>query len=182
MKCLVLSHFDRKNGPKTFIKVGDEIPETYLDEIPRYMDYHDEGYFIHEYGKIKSANIIFLIPNPLARGGSEIVMISVVLIEENMEPRNFYTTLNQFIENIKDIDDVQTSFYLNKNKNSGAYETHKKVKNLMWSTYKTLPLKPVYIISDGAKVLMLNLNKEDNSTLIDFLKKVQNQSTALINR
>ena len=179
MKCLVLSHFDQIKGPKTFMTVGDEIPDNYLDEVPSYMDYHDEGYFIHEYGKIKSANLIFLVPNPLARGGSEIVMISVVLIDENSDPRNYYTTLEQFVKSIKKIDNIETSFYLNKDNNSGAYCILEKIESLMYSTYNTLPVKPVYIISDGAKVLMLNLNKEDNSTLLEFLDKVQNKSLVI---
>lgn len=179
MKCLVLSHFDQIKGPKTLITVGDEMPETYLDEIPRYMDYHDEGYFIHEYGKIKSANLTFLVANPLARGGSEIVMISVVLIEENLDPRNYYASLEQFVENYKKIDNLETGFYLNKDNDCAAHETLEKTEILMNSTYNTLPVKPVYIISDGAKVLMLNLNKEDNSILIDLLNKVQNKSMVM---
>lgn len=159
MKCLVLSHFDRIRGPKTFITIGDKISTGYLDDISRYMDYHDSGYFVHEYREIKSANRIFLISNPFARGGSEILMISVVLIDENADIRNFYALLEQFVDNCKNIDKIHNFLYLNKKSISGTHEGYKKIEDLMYSTYNSLPLRPDPIISDAAKIIMLKLNK-----------------------
>ena len=57
------------------------------------MDYHKKRYFIHEFRNIKSANFIFFVASPLARSNYEIVMISVVIIDEDIDPRSYFHLL-----------------------------------------------------------------------------------------
>ncbi|MFX1395351.1 MAG: hypothetical protein ACFFAH_17590 [Promethearchaeota archaeon] len=142
MKFLVLSHFDQKIGPRIFIAVGNKLQRNYLDEIPRYMDYHENGYFIHEHRSIKSANMIFNIDSSIARGESEIIMISVVLIEDNTDPRIYYQVLEQFVEQLKNIRGAYKGFHIDNNNLEGVQENYDKIEALMHSTYKTFPLEP----------------------------------------
>ena len=111
LKCLVLSYFDSKIGPKVIKTVGDEILREDLKEILQYIDYHEKGYFIHEFRRIKSANMIFFVESPLARGKTEKVMISVVLINEDTDPRTYSHLLELFEKKFKQIKDVYNGFY-----------------------------------------------------------------------
>ena len=132
MKTLILSHFDSKIGPKVIKTVGDEILEDNLKEIIRYMDYHEEGYFIHEFNGISSANIIFFIPSPIARGNFEIAMISIVLIDDDTDPKSYYPLLNQFVSECKNINDAYRGFHSIKGESSLARECYDNIKDLMY--------------------------------------------------
>ena len=111
--------------------MGDEIIEDNLNQIPRYIDYHEKGYFIHEFRNIKSANFIFFVASPIARGNYEIVMISVVIIDEDIDPRPYIHLLEQFVAECKQIDDVYKGFHWNKGQNSSSQEVYEKIKTLM---------------------------------------------------
>ncbi|MFX1273970.1 MAG: hypothetical protein ACFFBP_02300 [Promethearchaeota archaeon] len=145
MKCLVLSHFNSTIGPKIIKKVGDEILKDHLEEILGYIDYHEKGYFIHEFKEIKSANMIFSVKSPIARGSKEKIMISVVLIGDETDPRRYYHLLELFVKKFKQIKDVYQGFYLTEDNNSIAQEYLIKMEKLMFEIYKKFPLKSIVI-------------------------------------
>jgi len=111
--------------------MGDEILGENLNQISRYIDYHEKGYFIHEFRNIKSANFIFFVASPLARGNYEIVMISVVIIDEDIDPRSYFHLLKQFVAECKQIDDVYKGFHLEIGQNSSSQDVYEKIKELM---------------------------------------------------
>ena len=145
MKCLVLSYFDSKIGPKVIKTVGDEILREHLKEIIQYIDYHENGYFIHEFRKIKSANMIFFVESPLARGTTEKVMISIVLIDEDTDPRTFSHLLEIFVKKFKQIKDVYKGFYLEEHNNSKGQEFLINIETLMHDIFNKFPLKSIVI-------------------------------------
>jgi len=145
LKCLVLSHFDSKIGPEIIKTVGDNILKEHLNETLRYIDYHEKGYFIHEFREIKSANMIFFVESPIARGNVEKIMISVVLIHDDTDPRTYYHLLELFVKKFKEIKDVHKGFYLKKKNISFAQECLISMEDLMHNIYNKFPLKSIVI-------------------------------------
>jgi len=141
----VLSYFDSKIGPKVIKTVGDEILRDHLKEILQFIDYHEKGYFIDEFRKIKSANMIFFVENPLARGTTEKIMISIVLIDEDTDPRTYSHLLELFVKKFKQIKDVYKGFYLKENNNSKGQECLIKIETLMHVIFNKFPLKSIVI-------------------------------------
>lgn len=145
MKCLVLSHFDNVIGPKAIKTVGDEILKDNLREILGYIDYHEKGYFIHEFRDIRSANMIFNVKNPISRGNIEKVMISVVLIHDDTDPRTYHHLLELFVKKFKKIKDVHHTFYLAEDNHSLTQEFLIRIETLMYDIYNKFPLKSIII-------------------------------------
>ena len=145
LKCLVLSYFDSKIGPKVIKTVGDEILREDLKEILQYIDYHEKGYFIHEFRKLKSANMIFFVESPLARGKTEKIMISVVLINEDTDPRTYSHLLELFVKKFKQIKNVYKGFYFEENNSSKGQECLIKIETLMYDIFNKFPLKSIVI-------------------------------------
>jgi len=140
-----LSHFDRKIGPKIIKAVGDEILKDNLIQIARYMDYHEKGFFIHEFKEIRSANYIFFLESPIGRGNAEIAMISVVLIHDKTNPRSYYFLLKKFVNKCKQIKDAYKGFYLTKGGCSLAQECYRDIKALMHKIYNKFPLESIIL-------------------------------------
>ena len=107
-----MSHFDTRFGPKLFLKVPESPSPIFLTQIPLLMDFYEKGFFIHEFGELKSFNLIFTIPSPGARGDIETLMISIIFLgEEDEDPIIFQTILDQFVLELKRIKDLYKGFY-----------------------------------------------------------------------
>lgn len=144
MRLLILSYFDKIIGPKIFLKVPDNYNSNYLQYIPNLIDYYDEGYFIHEFVILKTANLIFQISSPLARGYMEIAMISIVLLNEEINPNFFQESLKYFVFEIKRINDIYQGFYIEKEEIKGTRKAYIKMKDLMNLIYNSLPKKILF--------------------------------------
>ena len=103
IKILVLSRFDIKVGPKLFLNVPELQSQLFLDLVPLLMDFYEEGFFIHEFGELKTSNLIFTIPSPVTRGEQETLMITIIFLnEEDEDPKIFQGLLGQFVHELKE--------------------------------------------------------------------------------
>jgi hypothetical protein len=60
-------------GPRIFLKLPENIDDEEFAQVPVLMDlYNGEEFFIHEFGGFKSANYLFEIISPKARGKSKL--------------------------------------------------------------------------------------------------------------
>ena len=86
---LVLTYFDNLKGPVTFYTVPKEmiskVKEAFfgrLIDVPE-----EEAFFVHrakvENEALSTANYNFFIPSEWARGGQEIVMLSIITGEKD---------------------------------------------------------------------------------------------------
>ncbi|MFX0002040.1 MAG: hypothetical protein ACFE9C_12565 [Candidatus Hodarchaeota archaeon] len=79
---VALSYFARKKGPLVFYAYPKGIlEEDFSIQIANIMDQvFKEGFFVHQSSKVPSSlNYYFEIPSEWARGGKEMLMISVIL-------------------------------------------------------------------------------------------------------
>ncbi len=165
MFVLVLSHFDSIIGPMVFLNVPELPSQEVLNEIPRLLDFYQEGFFIYEFEDLRTSNLIFTIPSPIARGGEVNLMISIITMnDEEGDLTIFQETLKQFSHELKQIEDVYKAFESNKINSIDHRELSVKIVELLNSVYTALP---EYTISTE--------KKEINLIMFDFFADGESQ-------
>lgn len=155
MFCLVLSYFDSREGPKVVLNVPELPNLVFLDQIPRLMDFYEEAFFIHEFGELKTSNLIFTVPSPVARGGQETLMISIlILYDEETDPKIFQNLLEQFAYELIRIKGVYKGFYREDQNIEDSQEMYKKIEDLLNSVYHSLPKETLFIKAREINLVM----------------------------
>ena len=102
MKILIFSHFDARLGPVPFLHFPDSFDKDILNQIPDLMNIFDEkGFFVHIVGDFQSANLNFEVYNPNARGDVEMLLISIILTEGDLNIKLAEELLKNFANEIK---------------------------------------------------------------------------------
>ncbi len=179
MLIVVLSHFDAHAGPKLVFNYPKTPDYVLLDHIPLLMDFYEKGFFIHEFGDLKTANLIFTIPNPNARGSEDVLMISIVILNEKYVLKDFEVVLNIFIENFKPIKEI----YLGLPANSTKFKTDPAKKTqilaLVESLFESLPKESSTFKLRVTKILIYGLPQAGISTIIYNLKNAYTSQSLL---
>ena len=134
----VLSYFDNIIGPKIFLQFPNVNSHINLDYIPLIMDLYDKGFFIHECNDLKTANLIFDIKDPLARGRINRLMISIILIEKEYALNlNSFKEIMEFLAlKLNKIDDLYKGFYCESMPE--AIDYYNEIKDFMYSFHQSL--------------------------------------------
>jgi len=132
MKPIVsLSYFHRKIGPLVYYSFPENALDTRLYvRIANIMDQAiEEGFFTHSIEDLNSMNYYFEIYSEKARGGKEMLMLSVI-IDQSMTPeieQNILSSCIEFAEKLQSNEEVHKAFYINE-KNSYDEIERKKIE------------------------------------------------------
>lgn len=172
IKILVLSHFDVRVGPKLFLIVPELHSQVFLDQIPPLMDFYEEGFFIHEFGEIKTSNLIFTVPSPEARGKIERLMISIIIRnEEDVDLTIFQELLEQFVHELKEINDAYKGFYKEEEAFEDSHQIYIKIEDLLNSVYYSFPKETFFMKARNVNLVMFDFFKEGKSRIAKILRK-----------
>lgn len=168
----ILSYFDNIIGPKIFLQLPNVKIHISFDYIPLLMDLYKEGFFIHEFGELKTANLIFEILNPRARGRINRIMISIISIEKeyNLSLSSFREIMEFFVYKFKNIDNLYKGFYYNSMPET--VEKHNEIKDFMYSFYQSLNI----FKQNMSKIFVYGLSPIGKSNIIKFLQEKFSQS------
>ncbi|MFX1392919.1 MAG: ADP-ribosylation factor-like protein [Promethearchaeota archaeon] len=189
---LVLSRFDCKIGPKVFLNVPELPNKDLLDKIPRLMDIYEEMFFIHELDEFKTTNLVFTIPSPIARGGQETLMISIIILNnEEADPKIFKEVLEQFVHELKKREEIYRGFYREDKNFEDNQEMYEIIKDLLNSVYFSLPKETFFVKARDINLIIFDFFTSDESPtmkIIDnfisigqFYNKISRESN-LLNR
>ena len=172
MKILLLSHHNPFFRPKIFLKVPESIEDEELNQIPTLLELYDEGFFMHVFGGIKSANLIFEIPSKYGRGRIERLLVSVV-IDSNSKFNLILTQelLLKFAEELKKIEEAYKAFYIDSRIYSGDDNKLKEIKDLLLNFFKIFPEENVIFERKDAKILIFGLSLAGKTTIIKSARK-----------
>ncbi|MFX0137204.1 MAG: hypothetical protein ACFFDN_26430 [Candidatus Hodarchaeota archaeon] len=135
-------------------------------------DLHEKRFFIHEFGEIKTANLIFNVPSPVARGGQEILMISIVIRnEEGAELRNYQGILEQFAIELEEIKDVYKGFYKDIESFRNSHQIYTKIEELLNSVYHSFPKQTIIMEPRDINLVMFDFFQEGKSRIAEILKE-----------
>ncbi|MDX1798789.1 MAG: hypothetical protein R3255_09075 [Candidatus Lokiarchaeia archaeon] len=149
-----------------------ELPTLeFLDEIPRLLDFYQEGFFIYEFEDFKTSNLIFTIPSPIARGGEINLMISIIVLnDEETDLSIFQETLEQFTYELTQIKDVNKAFESGKNNSIDNREQIIKIEKLLNSVYLALPRDTISTERKEINLVMFDFFEEGESQLAQLFK------------
>lgn len=167
----ILSHFDNLLGPKTFLKIPKATNKyPALDSVPLLMDLYKEGFFIHHFNGLKTANLIFEVKSPRARGRKENVMITLASPEEyNLKLTTFKEIIGFFAYQLTNIQDVYKGFYHEKN-TPGSHEKYEEIINLMLSFHDCLPKQTELMSQKMSKVVSYGLSSTGVNSILENLQ------------
>jgi len=169
---LILSHFDPIIGPKRFLQAPGIIDEKILKQIPQLMNLYDEkGFFVHIFEKVKSANMLFEIPNKSARGDIDTLLISVVITEGDLNVNLYKELLNSFVKEMQNIKNAYQSLYRNSEKIVFNQEKFDEVQSLFYTFYRSLPEEDIIKGRRDARIFVFGLSQAGKTSIIQRLQK-----------
>lgn len=172
MKILILSFFDPKIGPKTFLQAPGIIEEAILEQIPSLMNlYEEKGFFVHIIKKIKSANLLFDIPNPDARGKTDTLLISIIITEGDINVKLYQELLNGFANELRRIENGYKAFYHGSTKIEYDQEKFNAVQSLFYTFFESFPEESVIEGRRDAKIFVFGLSHAGKTTIIQSLQR-----------
>jgi len=168
---LVLSYFDRVIGPRLLLKT-DNIPDHIkVEHVPLLMDFYQTGFFTHEFGNLLSANYIYHIPNPAARGGRELFMISLLAYEEKFELESYSEILNIFVRRFKELSLPSRGTELIAGEISETPpDVFEAIKELFYRFFNSLPREREVFRLRISKIFFYGLPKAGITTIIECLR------------
>jgi len=170
---IVLSMFDALVGPKVLLKFPQSIESVHIDHIPNLMDVFEEGFIVYEFGDLKTANLVFEVDNPLARGRKDILMISVISHHEryHLNLNSFKEIIEKMVKNIKNLKNLCRGIHHNESSNGS--KDYKKLTKLVYSFYDSLPNGEVTYEPKLKKKLTFELSTLGKSAILSQLKKIK---------
>lgn len=127
MRVLILSHFNLIKGPIGILKLPEDFVFNGLKTIPKHLNFVEKGFFIYDYETFKTANLKFTVPSLMERSKYEELMISVVIINENISPKIFQSILKKFKEELKNIKNLYKGLYNSFEENAAKFVEIKEV-------------------------------------------------------
>ena len=169
----MLSMFDTCVGPKILLKYPNSIKSNYLDHIPKLMDVFEAGFIVYEFGNLKTANYVFEVINPGARGNKDTLMISILSIQEQyqLNLNSFKDIIEYFVKEITNMKDLYKGLHFEDIK--GGTKEYKKLKKLVNSFYNFLPKEDAVAEPKLRQKLTFELSTLGKSAIISQLSKLK---------
>ena len=171
MLVTILSNFDNRVGPRILHKYPNMQYDVPLDNIPLLMDLFKDGFFIHEFGQLKTANVIFEVPSPLARGRYEVLMVSIVSIEDQYGLNlSSYRELIEYLANkLSNIPEIYKG--LHHNDVPGGNEIFSEITNSILSFHETLPDERAVFKQHLSRLISNGLTQLGEGPMIEMLQE-----------
>jgi len=111
LRVLILSHFNIIIGPIEVLKIPEDFVINHLKTIPKHLNLDQKDFFIYDYETFKTANLKFTLPGKMRRMEYEELMISVVIINEEISPKIFQTILKEIKEELENFSNLCKLLY-----------------------------------------------------------------------
>jgi len=135
------------------------------------MDLYKEGFFIHEFGEVKTANFIFEVLSPLARGRYEVLMVSIVSIEDQYGLNlSSYRELLEYLAN-KLSNTPELYKGLHQKEIPGGVEKFSEITNSIRSFHETLPDERAVFKQHLSKLISHGLTQLGEGPMIEMLQE-----------
>ncbi|TKJ24140.1 MAG: hypothetical protein CEE43_00215 [Promethearchaeota archaeon Loki_b32] len=177
MRVLILSHFNIFKGPINFLKIPEAFVFNGLKTIPKHLYLHEKDFFIYDNETFKTANLKFTVPSKMERTEYEDLMISVVIINEQISPKIFQSILKEFKEELKNIKNLYKGLYKSSEESAAKFL---KIKEILLKYYQAikdikgiqLDINLNYNFPWGTHICYFYQKKEDlMDILIPYIKK-----------
>ncbi len=98
---VMLFHFDQRLGPRLLFNVAEVSDPRITSALTRLMDFNflqEMKAFVNAMANVVYSSMFFSVPNPLARGGTEQFMISIVIFDPTITEYLMVSSLEEEME------------------------------------------------------------------------------------
>lgn len=169
MWMLILCHIDKYNIPQVFLKVPKSLDVKYLKDIPNLIVKSENRFLIRDIRGIKSANLIFEIPSQYTINKKEMLLVSILVTDGEIDVNKSQRLLEKFANKIVEIEDVYKGFYINSDEYDGDLVKYELIKNIFAAFYKNYS-ENNFIRDREAKIFIYGLSKVGKTTIVKILQ------------
>ena len=166
MQGIVISYFDKIQGSRTFMVHPEdlELDDNQLHQINKLINFtFEECFFTHQFNFSNTANFYTEIPSVWARGGCELILISVIL-DSIENPDSWQAPLKEFTTQLTQIPDIYKGFYYIPQVTNGEIRSKSdEIKNLIKCFYESIPEK--IIIQKTTKLFIFGLDNAGKTSI-----------------
>jgi len=130
------------------------------------MDLFKEGFFIHEYGAIRSINLIFEIESKKARGKAELLQLSLICFDKQYDLSSFSEILATFVSELRNIHNAYRAFHFDTDDSQNCRESFNDVVGLFSLFNQSLPKEKEKIDKITKKYLTFGLSLTGKNNII----------------
>ncbi len=146
MHFIILSYFHGVDGPCILDSYPEGLEEDIADDLCRTLDIPIvPGFFMQHKSNYKSSNWYFEIPSEFARGGIDVLMASIILIKEDIDPMSLKNCMKGFVDELREVNGLSRLLHpeisLNNSEETliGIQNTREVVNVLLKEFSHTLP-------------------------------------------
>ncbi|HEY0089534.1 MAG TPA: Arf family protein [Candidatus Lokiarchaeia archaeon] len=169
MWMLILCHIDKYYLPQVFLKVPKSLDVKYLKEIPNLIVKSESKFLISDIRGIKSANLIFKIPNKYSINKKDTLLVSILVTDGEIDVNKSQKLLEKFANKIVEIEDAYKGFYVNSDEYDGDLVKYELIKNIFTTFYKNYS-ENNFIRERDAKIFIYGLSKVGKTTIVKILQ------------
>lgn len=171
MRALILSYFDPIFGPRIILMAPTDLNKDDFNQIAQLMDLYKEGFFYHEFSSTKTANLSFQVPSDYARGNYELLMITLLTRDGELNPITAKEYLSKFVEQLLQIKNAYKAFYVDSSKHPGDPKKFEEIKELFFAMFQSIPAEIHMFKTRQAKIFVFGITKAGKTTVLDALQK-----------
>ncbi|MFX1512581.1 MAG: ADP-ribosylation factor family protein [Promethearchaeota archaeon] len=173
MRFTVLSYFHTHRGPTILHALPDGLNEGIIEDICRTLDFLEEtGFFVQHKGNYKTANWYFEIPSKWARGKEDMVLVSIVIIEDDTDPMSLKAPLEHFVEELKKVNDLYCAFYEGvKEEKERIKKAQSEAKTILAEFKDSLPREIPPGEKDSLKLFVFGLDRAGKTSILSHLQQ-----------
>ncbi|MFX1512927.1 MAG: GNAT family N-acetyltransferase [Promethearchaeota archaeon] len=167
MRFVTLSYYHAKYGPRVLLSIPKEPASEIAEDLGRTLDFLESpGFFVQDKSKYKTVNWYFEISNEFARGGKDMLLLSVVLIQDDTDPAKLKTPMRKFVDELKAFKGLYRALCLDiletgpKEEIERIQNTQNEVK-IMLKTFKAL-------LPEEFPLILRVMKEEDLESIIEI--------------
>ncbi|TFF88451.1 MAG: hypothetical protein EU549_02980 [Promethearchaeota archaeon] len=146
MLYLNLSYFNTIKGPQVFCTVPEGLEKSKAQDIANLLNISElikQKFFVYDISDFKTVNHYFEVSSEWARGKKEMLILSIIAIDESVElDQDIEKTLEKIVDKIKSINNAYMGFYAYDWGKAEDYddvdENNEKIKDIIADSYKLI--------------------------------------------
>ncbi len=171
-RTVTLSYFHTHKGPTILHAIPQALDPDKETEICRTLDFLEtEGFFVQQQVGWKAANLYFEIPSEWARGSAEMVLVTLVLIDDETDPASLEESFKSLVETIREIPSAYKALYEGARDDPGIPQASLEVQEILKEFLSSLPAEnPPREESAALKLFVFGLDRAGKTSIIKHLQ------------
>ncbi|MBD3186636.1 GTP-binding protein, partial [Candidatus Bathyarchaeota archaeon] len=175
MNAFILSYFDALIGPSILEIMPRDMKKEDFQLIPDLMNLYENEFFIHIFGNLQTANLIFDISSMGDRGGVMTFQASIASTKGEINEDIARDILEAFQKQVSELTGIQTA--IPRRGKPANKQARENLREIMDGVFRSLPGDIVRLHSWDAKVFIFGEASVGKTTILNTLQETVPKAT-----